>query len=96
MLYNDDGLALVSLCRVLVGGGRNDLGQADGCRGLVYALSCTFGRLTGAVGLGHHKASQNRLVEGGIGTAYRMLANNTRSDECSTYEPETCTDAPTA
>jgi hypothetical protein len=31
--YDDDGLALVSLGRVLVGGSRNDLGQADGwCR----------------------------------------------------------------
>ena len=28
-----------------------------------------FGRLTRAVDLGHHEASQNRLVEGGIGTA---------------------------
>ena len=31
--YDDNGLALVSLGRVLVGGGRNNLGQADGwCR----------------------------------------------------------------
>jgi len=29
--YNDDGLALVCLRRVLVGGGRDDLGEGDGC-----------------------------------------------------------------
>jgi hypothetical protein len=29
--YNDDGLALVCLGGVLVGSGRDDLGQADGC-----------------------------------------------------------------
>jgi hypothetical protein len=30
-----------------------------------------FGGLTRAVDLGHHEASENNLVEGGIGTAYR-------------------------
>ena len=39
--------------------------------GLVNVLRsfCTFGRLTRAVDLGHHEASQNSLVEGCIGTA---------------------------
>jgi hypothetical protein len=38
---------------------------------LVYALSryFEFGSLTRAVDLRHHKASENDLVEGGIGTA---------------------------
>lgn len=31
--------------------------------------SCWFGRLTRSVDLGHHKASEDGLVEGGIGTA---------------------------
>jgi hypothetical protein len=30
--YNDDGLARVDLGGVAVGGGRNNLRQADGCR----------------------------------------------------------------
>jgi hypothetical protein len=30
-----------------------------------------FGRLTRTVDLGHHEASENNLVEGGIGTACR-------------------------
>jgi len=54
---NDDGLALVSLSGVLVGSGCDDLGQADGR----------------AVDLGHHEASQNRLVEGGLGTTGKEL-----------------------
>jgi len=39
---------------------------------LVDALErhCLFGSLTRAVDLGHHEASENDLVEGGIGTAY--------------------------
>jgi hypothetical protein len=38
---------------------------------LVIAITRTraFGGLTWAVDLGHHEASQNNLVEGGIGTA---------------------------
>lgn len=54
---NDDGLALVRLGRLLVGSSCDDAGQADGR----------------AVDLGHHEASQNRLVEGGIGTASQEL-----------------------
>lgn len=39
--YNDDGLALVCLGRVLVGGGRDDLGQADGCRRVSLCFRAT-------------------------------------------------------
>jgi hypothetical protein len=38
---------------------------------LVSAIGMhAFGSLTRAVDLGHHEASQDHLVEGGIGTAY--------------------------
>lgn len=54
---NDDGLALVGLGGVLVGRDGDNLGEGDG----------------GTVGLGHHEAAQNRLVEGGIGAASQEL-----------------------
>jgi len=54
---NDDGLALVCFGGPLAGRSRNDAGQADGR----------------AVDLGHHEASQDRLVEGGIGPAGQEL-----------------------
>jgi hypothetical protein len=55
-----------------------------------------IGSLTRAVDLGHHEASQNRLVEGGIGTAYDCQHTHARKFALKTYGPGTCTDAPTA
>jgi hypothetical protein len=55
-----------------------------------------IGSLTRAVDLGHHEASQNRLVEGGIGTAYCCQHTHARKFASRTYGPGTCTDAPTA
>ena len=58
----------------------------------VRAFEC----LTRAVDLGHHEASQHRLVEGGIGTAWRSQHTQPAQSDGDTYEPGTCTDAPTA
>lgn len=62
----------------------------------VSSASGRWSRLTRAVDLGHHKASENDLVEGGIGTACKASVHNlcAYSDRL-TYEPGTCTDAPT-
>jgi hypothetical protein len=96
--YNDNGLALVGLRGVLVGSGRDNLGQRDGCGVLVNLFSVlrVFGRLTRAVHLGHHETSEDDLVEGGIGTACPLLAPKCAKSDRITYGPGTCTDAPTA
>lgn len=47
---------------------------------LVHRLDlCVRGRLTRAVGLGHHETSQDGPVEGGIGTAYSQSAHAGRN-----------------
>jgi hypothetical protein len=50
--------------------------------GLVKAVAVyrAVGNLTRAVDLGHHEASQDRLVEGGIGAAYNC--QHTRPAQC--------------
>jgi hypothetical protein len=68
---DDNGLALVGLRGVLVGSGRDDLGQADrystvSPSAIVHVVS---GRLTGTVHLGHHKTAKDNLVEGRVGSA---------------------------
>lgn len=60
------------------------------------AVRCEAGVLTRAVGLGHHEASQDRLVEGGIGAAYCCQRTRCAESVRDTYEPGTCKDAPTA
>lgn len=73
--YDDNGLAVVSL------GVGDDLGEGD----RLYHVSCCVDRLCvplasyGTVGLGHHEASQNGLVEGGIGAACSQLARIVRA-----------------
>jgi hypothetical protein len=42
----------------------------------------TAGCLTRTVDLGHHEASQDRLVEGGIGAACSRLAHSARGLSC--------------
>ena len=97
--YDNDGLALVLLGGVLVGSVGDDLGDGDRLRsvsGTVLQASC--GRSSyGTVGLRHHEASEDDLVEGGIGTAWRLLAlRKADGEEIETYERETCKDEPTA
>ena len=73
--YNDDGLALVCLGGVLVGGGRNDLGQADSYSKLVCWFSRVLrSRLTWAVGLGLQEPAEDGLVERGVGTALKIVS----------------------
>jgi hypothetical protein len=69
--YNDDGLALVGLSGLLVGGSSNDLAHADRYSMLVNpSLRLRMvENLTGTVDLAHHEPSEDRLVEGGIGSA---------------------------
>jgi hypothetical protein len=79
LTYDNNGLALVLLGGVLVGSVGDDLGDGDRLRsvsGTVLQASC--GRSSyGTVGLRHHEASQNGLVEVGIGTACPLLAQTT-------------------
>jgi hypothetical protein len=50
-----------------------------------FGRICEFDCLTRAVDLGHHEASQNRLVEGGIGAAWRWSAHNSAQQRQSRY-----------
>jgi hypothetical protein len=76
LTYDDDGLASVLLGGVLAGSVRDNLGDGDRlCSVSGAALADLCDRSSyGTVGLRHHEASQNGLVEVGIGTACPLLA----------------------
>ena len=96
--YNDDGLALVCLCRVLVGGGRDDLGQADGCRRVSYWFAQCFVRpviLRGRFILDIMRRRRTVLLKGASVRPVTVSTHNSCKLNRSTYEPGTCTDAPT-
>jgi hypothetical protein len=50
MPYDDDGLALVGLAGLLVGGGRDDAGQADGYRSVSNSVCILLVRSSYEVG----------------------------------------------
>lgn len=99
MPYDDDGLALVRLARLLVGSGCDDAGQADGYRNVNQWLSAEIVfsfSLRGRLILDIIRRRRTVLLKGASVRPVALSAHSLRGHNRSTYEPGTCIGVPTA